>query len=373
MSTYGARQAPSAFSTPASITLFRRLTWEGTVPLEIRVDAKELPANSDRGLECYFMQAPRVSYLPLLMPEIKRFLMDVVFDEAAGKMLKEEDWWFERDDGSLLKWHWPIGLLYDNSIISASIRLSPSPSSAMAQTVPLRLILHLASPPTDKLLLSPSADSCKQAFMGQLKEADFIRWGNTKRMTGLRKAEQDGIWEGIKERRLPVSIYLVGFTSNPTSPPTTDNFDDYWRVASKVTPTTSPTRSYSPPPPPSSASVHARPPSADPNAAAPDRDGAYSVRSVPVRIYLPEGPVLQDLVPPVLEDGGPHTLATFLSTHLPLLFPPERSPSSRTLAYPLVQGVLCPPEAEMAWLGACMAGADGWVNVCIGLSKQGVR
>lgn len=37
--------------------------------------------------------------------------------------------------------------------------------------------------------------------MGQLKEADFIRWGNTKRMTGLRKAEQDGLWEGIKERK----------------------------------------------------------------------------------------------------------------------------------------------------------------------------
>ena len=36
--------------------------------------------------------------------------------------------------------------------------------------------------------------------MGQLKEADFLRWGNTKRMTGLRKTEQDGIWEGIKER-----------------------------------------------------------------------------------------------------------------------------------------------------------------------------
>jgi autophagy-related protein 5 len=50
------------------------------------------------------MQAPRVSYLPLLVPEIKRFLMDVVFDEAAGKALKEEDWWFEGEDGSLLKW-----------------------------------------------------------------------------------------------------------------------------------------------------------------------------------------------------------------------------------------------------------------------------
>ena len=41
--------------------------------------------------------------------------------------------------------------------------------------------------------------------MGQLKEADFIRWGNTKRMTGLRKPDQDGIWEGIKERKFVFS------------------------------------------------------------------------------------------------------------------------------------------------------------------------
>ena len=84
-----------------------------------------------------------------------------------------------------------------------------------------------------------------------------------------------------------------------------DNFDEYWRVASKVTPTTAPTRSGSPPPPPTSVSLHTRPPSADPGSASlPDKDGAYNVRSVPVRIYLPEGPVLQDLVAPVLDDGA---------------------------------------------------------------------
>ena len=44
--------------------------------------------------------------------------------------------------------------------------------------------------------------------MGQLKEADFLRWGNTKRMTGLRQAEQDGIWEGIRERKLSICVHV---------------------------------------------------------------------------------------------------------------------------------------------------------------------
>ncbi|KAL1700454.1 autophagy protein Apg5-domain-containing protein [Schizophyllum commune] len=370
MSTYGTTRhhhspaAGATFSTKDRVadyhtTLFRRLTWEGTVPLEIRVDSKELPANSDRGLECYYVQAPRVTYLPLLMPEIKRFLMDVVFDETAAQELKDEEWWFEGEYGTSLKWHWPIGLIYDNFTISTSIRPS---TSASPPTVPLRLILHLASPPTDKLLLQPSVEACKQAYMGQLKEADFIRWGNTKRMTGLRKAEQDGIWEGIREH----------------------NFDDFWKVAAKITPSTSMQgRPQSPnAPPPSSASMVNRPPSADP-AGPSDKEGAYNVRSVPARIYLPDGPVIQDLVPPMLEDGNPQTLADFLSTRLPLLFPPRPPPPppSRTnprpqpppvhdLAYPIIQGVIVPMEAEVAWLSACMAGADGWLNVCVGIKKQ---
>jgi autophagy-related protein 5 len=92
--------------------------------------------------------------------------------------------------------HWPIGLIYDNYTISSSLRASSRPASG-----PLKLTLHLASPPNDKLLLSPTVEACKQAFMGQLKEADFLRWGSTRRMTGLRKQEQDGIWDGIKERK----------------------------------------------------------------------------------------------------------------------------------------------------------------------------
>lgn len=69
------------------------------------MDPKELPANSDRGLECYYVQAPRVSYLPLLVPELKKFLMEVVFDETSARgVTKEEDWWFEGEDGGVFKW-----------------------------------------------------------------------------------------------------------------------------------------------------------------------------------------------------------------------------------------------------------------------------
>lgn len=76
--------------------------------------------------------------------------------------------------------------------------------------------------------------------------------------------------------------------------------------------------------------------------------------------------------------GLPHSLNLFLTAQLPLLFKPSpNSPLSPAahegpkfnLAFAVVQGVIAPLDCEMAWLGACMSGADGWVNVCIGLEK----
>jgi autophagy-related protein 5 len=61
--------------------------------------------------------------------------------------------------------------------------------------------------------------------------------------------------------------------------------------------------------------------------------------------------------------GSATTLGKFLTQHLPLLFPAN----GRTFGYVLVQGVVTPLEAEMAWLGACLAGADGWVNIMVGV------
>lgn len=104
MASFNHYDPSSTFSTPASTTLFRRLSWEGTIPIEVHVDPKELPAGSDRGLDVYYLQAPRTSYLPLHVPDIKRYLTEVVFDATAAKEVKEEQWWFETEDGILMRW-----------------------------------------------------------------------------------------------------------------------------------------------------------------------------------------------------------------------------------------------------------------------------
>jgi len=313
------------------------------VPLEIKLDLKELPANSDRSLEYYFIQAPRISYLPLLIPDIRKHLAEIVLDDSA--IIKEEDWWFEEtNSGALMKWHWPIGALYDSHTVAARLaQVTASgylngPGFDPTPTEPLRLTLHLASPPTDKLLLSPSIEACKQAFMGQVKEADFLRWGNTRRVTSLRKQEQDGMWDGLREH----------------------NFDEFWRYAAKIFPVPGFTQGISS----SAPDAYPRSQTMEPSAQVGDKDDANTVRCVPARIHLPDGPVLQDIVMPLNEDGRPTTLRELLRSHVPLLFPP---PPSVPLAYSIVQGVVVPGEAEVAWLNACMGGIDGFLSIFIGI------
>lgn len=95
---------------------------------------------------------------------------------------------------------------------------------------------------------------------------------------------------------------------------------------------------------------------------------------------------LFDLSDPDDATGSPTTLRQALSQLVPLLFPPLPTSSSASspaapsappppppppLAYPLIHGIYPPFETEVGWLGACMAGPDGWVNVVVVLDERG--
>ncbi|GAA5859305.1 hypothetical protein JCM1840_004554 [Sporobolomyces johnsonii] len=424
----------------AFAAVFRTLNFGGSVPIEVVLAEDDLPKNADRSIEAYYVQAPRISYLPLLLAQVRKQFVDLVLDESTSATLREDQLWFEVEGGGVpLKWHWPIGLLYDYhhalshpsvpppstispftaatssalpsslasvfaplsspSALTSSNSLAPSfpgslplpsyahsppvdsqltvrarpsgggsafsappprapsrsstrsasesgrpPPSPVTQDAvqPWRITLHLKDPPVEQLLVSNRVEDCRVGFMAMVKEADYVRWGNVKRVTNLRKEQQDNLWEGVVQ----------------------NNFDKYWTVASKLVPLPS----LSGPSSSSPSATRSPTPSSGGSSSAEGRlPDANSVRSVPIRVYLPEGaPAMQSVVAP-MQDGAPTTLHSALSALLPLLFPP--APSAPALAHPLIQGILVPLESEVGWLGACMAGADGWVNVVVVLDE----
>ena len=49
------------------------------------------------------LRAPRIAYLPLLIQDIRRLLLELVLDDHALATLKEDQLWFDYD-GEPLKW-----------------------------------------------------------------------------------------------------------------------------------------------------------------------------------------------------------------------------------------------------------------------------
>ena len=151
----------------------------------------------------------------------------------------------------------------------------------------------------------------------------------------------------------------------------------YMRMASKIMPLP---LNASPPP----SSIPSRPPSTDPGGTTSKPESSYTARALPVKIYLPDNaPVIQDVIAPLSSSGElatiqpmrkliqisgkPQTVLDVLRHFLPLLFTDKTQPYS--MGTPYAQGVELPPDAEIAWLSACLCGVDGWLR--IGIQLQG--
>lgn len=153
--------------------------------------------------------------------------------------------------------HWPVGLIHDflrankvqtrtseattstpqrsyfasspsqglSSPASPSSSSMQAPAHALQSSTPLRITLHLSNPPLDKLFMQQSRESCKANFMSQIKEADFVRWGSVRRITSLRKMDQDALWDGVVNSELKSPLPLSADIA--VSPSLTDWFDAY--------------------------------------------------------------------------------------------------------------------------------------------------
>jgi hypothetical protein len=181
------------------------------------------------------LQAPRYTYLPLLIPEIRENLVDLVLDEEALEGVDEKDWWFEEEADQpafavqgACKWcvasrnnlcrqrtdtrHWPLDLIELYSIIAHP----HDPTNAVVTPRPLRLVLHLKNPPSDKLLVPNSLEACKNHFVNSLKEADFVKWRNTNKVTSLRKVDLDAGWDGIVQGAFRLAYpFLLAMGNDP--------------------------------------------------------------------------------------------------------------------------------------------------------------
>jgi autophagy-related protein 5 len=106
-----------------------------------------------------------------------------------------------------LKWHVPIGLLYDlyasPSSPSPSITTNHDPHN---RQLPFRLVCHFSDYPSDQLvLLDEELKALHDAFINSVKEADFVRNGTAKGIMSLSKEDSTGLWDAVRQRTYTTS------------------------------------------------------------------------------------------------------------------------------------------------------------------------
>lgn len=164
-----------------------RDVWYGRIPACFTLNQDEV---TEREAEPYYLLLPRVSYLTLVTDKVKKHFLKVM------KVEDVEEMWFEYE-GTPLKWHYPIGVLFD---LHASNTI-----------LPWSIIVHFKNFPQRDLLHCPSNSVIEAHFMSSIKEADALKH-KSQVVNDMQKKDHKQLWMGLQN----------------------DKFDQFWAMNRKL-------------------------------------------------------------------------------------------------------------------------------------------
>ncbi|KAF4550215.1 Autophagy protein 5-like protein [Elsinoe fawcettii] len=320
----------------SELSALQRRIWDGSLPLEIRIAAADC-TSYDRS-DPYLIQLPRLSYLPHLLLRLHAFFRPSLINPEVAP----HDAWLSFD-GLPLKWHYPLGLLYDLFSGAPPAGLDPQSTSTSTLTVtltdalplPWRLTLHYTSHPTE-LLFPLDADFrvLQDAFINAVKESDFIRNGSAKAVMSLSKQDSSSLWKAVETHDLALYNTVYHKLLNPPG-------QSLRNVPIKIyLPTSAP---------------HPDAPTAIPEEQEGKEEGEVE------KIQAGSVRVVQGLVAPTMSKQTT-TLGMALNELLPTVFPSRRNP---VLAVPVLHGAVVPMNAGLEELGRSAAYADGFLHIVV--------
>jgi autophagy-related protein 5 len=152
---------------------------------------------------------PRLSYLPSLLPRLRAFFSPSLIEPSS----QHHDGWFAFE-GVPLKWHYPVGLLFD-LYAGADPATKSSVDPPEASPLPWRLTVHFSDWPLEDLVrLDPDGMVMNDAFINSVKEADFLRNGTAKGIMSLSKEDSAGLWKSVEEGESLYKRFVFPFRKN---------------------------------------------------------------------------------------------------------------------------------------------------------------
>ncbi|ROL33062.1 Autophagy protein 5 [Anabarilius grahami] len=164
-----------------------RDVWFGKIPACFTLSPEE---TTEREAEPYYLLLPRVSYLTLVTDKVKKHFLKVMKAEDVEEM------WFEYE-GTPLKWHYPIGVLFD--------------LHASNTALPWNVSVHFKNFPEQDLLHCLSNSVIEAHFMSCIKEADALKH-KSQVINDMQKKDHKQLWMGLQN----------------------DKFDQFWAMNRKL-------------------------------------------------------------------------------------------------------------------------------------------
>ncbi|XP_015753199.1 PREDICTED: autophagy protein 5-like [Acropora digitifera] len=150
-----------------------RVVWDGRLPVCFNLSSDEVVTVEQP--DPYYLLVPRLSYLTLVTDKVQRHFQRAIHNESVDEM------WFEYD-GQPLKWHYPIGVLFDLYGSSASL--------------PWNLTVHFQKFPEGKIIRCPGKEAIESLFMSAVKEADNLKH-RSQVINSMQMKDHKQLWLGL--------------------------------------------------------------------------------------------------------------------------------------------------------------------------------
>ncbi|KAK5084102.1 Autophagy protein 5 [Exophiala xenobiotica] len=350
--------ATSQSNNAEDLDAIQQHVWNARLPLEIRLSASESRVYDQS--DPYVISFPRLAYLPFLLPRLlNHFAEELITDIETIS----PDTGFFTFDGVPLKWHLPVGLLYDIYVLSTQDVDHHDPERSTTfdrKAPPFRLEVHFSQSSTSAPhlnLLGPAPAVVHDSFINSVKEADFLRSGTAKPIMSLSAADSTLLWRSTRENDLSV-FSRIHASLLPTNMP--------WRniPLRLYLPSTNANRQND-----AESTVttetDTEQPKVIPTGSQPQGQIRVIQSQIPPYSSASTAPTTTQLRLPSSGQGTPQTLGTALHSLLPGLFPSRRTP---ILAKPLLHGAPIPMNAVLEEVASKACYADGWVNIVIAIT-----
>lgn len=166
--------------------------WEGRLPVCFRLAQSEWRSTDPE--EIYLM-VPRQTYFPLITDRVQK-----AFSEYVSATNRNNEIWLDYN-GNPLKWHYPVGLLFD---------LLANDSTENNSNIPWVLSVHFEQYPNE-LLHCGSKEIVESYFLSTIKEADALKHKG-KVINEMLKKDHKQLWYGLQS----------------------DQFDQFWSVNKRL-------------------------------------------------------------------------------------------------------------------------------------------